>query len=261
MYEITKIDEQLYAINDDKNDTCYVLIGKNKAMIIDLTEGKEPIKPIINQITTLPCIVVATHGHGDHVGRSGEFDTIYMSLLDMDVFTWNNKVFDNLYLCDPTQIHDVQDGDIFDLGGLCVEVVALPGHTPGSVLFVCNEKQCVFTGDAIGSGCGVWMQLPHSNLIKEYQKALQIASKRLVDLGVDNDWKFYGGHNEQEYESKVSKYNKLDLQLLKDMEVLCDKILHGAVKIQPCNAKAFNGPSLYAAYNKAELIYSFNKVV
>lgn len=261
VYEIKQIDDQLYTINDDKNDTCYVLIAQTKAMIIDLTEGKEPIKPIIEKITTLPCIIVATHGHGDHVGRSGEFDKLYMSLLDMDVFAWNTKVFDDLCLCTKEQIQELQDGDVFDLGGLHIEVVGLPGHTPGSMLFVCKEKQCVFTGDAIGSGCGVWMQLPHSTLIKEYQKSLQIASKRLELLGVNDHWKFYGGHDAQEYESKVSDYNRLDFQLLKDMEVLCKKILHGEVKVLPSKAKAFSGPSLYAAYHKAEMIYSFNKVV
>jgi len=46
----------------------------------------------------------------------------------------------------------VQDGDVLDLGGVAVRVVAVPGHTPGAVAYVAEgpagEAEHVFLGDA-----------------------------------------------------------------------------------------------------------------
>lgn len=42
----------------------------------------------------------------------------------------------------------VEDGDVLDLGGLPVRVVAIPGHTPGAVAYVVGEAEHVFVGDA-----------------------------------------------------------------------------------------------------------------
>lgn len=42
----------------------------------------------------------------------------------------------------------VTDGDVLDLGGVRVRVVAIPGHTPGAVAYVVEDQNDVFIGDA-----------------------------------------------------------------------------------------------------------------
>lgn len=42
----------------------------------------------------------------------------------------------------------VTDGDVLDLGGVSVRVVAVPGHTPGAVAYVVEDQNDVFVGDA-----------------------------------------------------------------------------------------------------------------
>ncbi len=59
------------------------------------------------------------------------------------------------------QFTPVSGGDVIELGGCPVRVLEMPGHTPGSVIFVDEGHKVVFTGDAVGSGVGVWMQLPN----------------------------------------------------------------------------------------------------
>lgn len=38
-----------------------------------------------------------------------------------------------------------------------VDVIEVPGHTDGSVVFSIQDRDILFTGDAIGSGQGVWI--------------------------------------------------------------------------------------------------------
>jgi len=42
----------------------------------------------------------------------------------------------------------VEDGDVLDLGGVSVRVVAVPGHTAGAVAYVIEDGRQVFIGDA-----------------------------------------------------------------------------------------------------------------
>lgn len=43
----------------------------------------------------------------------------------------------------------VTDGDVLDLGGVTVRVVAVPCHTPGAVAYVVEGQNDVFAGDAV----------------------------------------------------------------------------------------------------------------
>ena len=82
MFEINKIASETYALIDKDDCYIYLLIGKNKTLVIDLGDTKIPIKPEIEKITSNDLIVALTHGHGDHVAKSLEFDKVYLSPLD-----------------------------------------------------------------------------------------------------------------------------------------------------------------------------------
>ena len=49
----------------------------------------------------------------------------------------------------------IRGGEVIDLGGLHLEVIELPGHTPGGILLLLKEDRILFTGDSINhiSGC------------------------------------------------------------------------------------------------------------
>lgn len=44
---------------------------------------------------------------------------------------------------------DLSHGDVFDLGGIHVEVLATPGHTPANLSFLAVEEKVLFCGDAV----------------------------------------------------------------------------------------------------------------
>ena len=110
----------------------------------------------------------------------------------------------------------IQTGSVIDLGGCALEICHVPGHTPGSVAVYDARDEIVFTGDAIGSGCGVWMQLPGSSSLTEYEQSLLAFLRWLLDRGGKMD--FWGGHCDQSWESRqVPGFNPVSLGLLGDL--------------------------------------------
>lgn len=70
-FTVEMIDETTYAISEYKHceeTHCYLLIGDGKALLIDTGLGVANIKEVVEAITSLPVLAVATHVHWDHIG-------------------------------------------------------------------------------------------------------------------------------------------------------------------------------------------------
>ena len=50
-----------------------------------------------------------------------------------------------------TKFSEITDGQVFDLGGVSLEAVALPGHSDGHFTFFNRDEGYVFTGDGINA--------------------------------------------------------------------------------------------------------------
>ena len=46
----------------------------------------------------------------------------------------------------------LNEGDVIGFGHTKLEVIAVPGHSPGSVAFYQKERGCIFVGDALFAG-------------------------------------------------------------------------------------------------------------
>lgn len=73
-YPIRKIADDTYMISDFGIANCYLLIGEERALLIDCGLGIGDIKGAVEKITDKPITVVATHGHVDHAGGDGQFE-------------------------------------------------------------------------------------------------------------------------------------------------------------------------------------------
>lgn len=267
-YQINKMNDQIIQILDSYQGCIYILKDQDSSLVIDLGMDKEPIKPLIESLISTSYDVICTHGHIDHVGRSGEFQHIYMSHLDEQIYLDNLKMNDpqdrfnniDLSFIDITNIKDIPEQ--FNLGDRIIRIVSCTGHTPGSILLVDEKNKTVLTGDAIGSGCGVWMQVDYALSIKEYYYSLKECLHKLEALNVDDQWTFLGGHAFQEYQSKVSSYNKLNIDLLKDMIQLCYLLINHQIEYKDIHTREFStGKPYYASYNKAEIIFTLAQLV
>lgn len=235
----------------------YIVEGKDMALVIDTGMGAGDISEFVGKITRLPYELALTHGHGDHSMHCAKFAKVYLDMADRD-YLFKSR-FPGQPLPEESALCAITDGYTFDLGGgVTVETVSLPGHTPGSVLFADRHHKCVFTGDAFGSGCGVWMQVPGGSDLSDYAKALEKAVNRLRDIGVDGTWAFLGGHAAQRFMSSVKPFNPPCLSMMTDMIALCEKLIAGEITgsdegLESVSARF--GASLRAAYGTAEMIY------
>lgn len=164
--EIVKLTDGVYQIKyywlGIANVYAYLIVGSERALLIDTCYSITGIKKYVEQITTLPVDVVNTHGHFDHIGGNAEFETIYLSKADREVagehsdYNALRKMIDNYeeknvlvrYLFklkkykkqveDSLHIKSVEYKDLplcgfFNLGERKVSFIETPGHTPGSI--------------------------------------------------------------------------------------------------------------------------------
>lgn len=261
-FRITRIAPDVYHILDGGEASFYLVEGQDRAAVIDtgITVG-ETIMPTIRQLTDKPLILLLTHAHIDHFHHMDEFETVYMSHeeLKMDAAVLESMMAGKQLKLEQTI--DIRTGDQIDLGGEQLEVCLVPGHTPGSAVFLARQHDLLFTGDAIGSGYGVWMQVPGGLKLTTYYESLRFLLKWLVERG--GRMKFYGGHNMQQFQSTyVPHYNPLNLGLLADLIDLVDKIIQRQIVGRDSNADKTFGlePTRYACFGRAEIQYLESRI-
>ncbi|MBU3130703.1 MBL fold metallo-hydrolase [Clostridium tagluense] len=177
-FTIEEIDDETYAISEYghwEKVHSYLLIGKTSALLIDTGLGIGNIKKEIDKLTELPVIVVTTHVHWDHIGGHALFSIICvhkndsewlkagipvpLSVIKKNVmsepFSKNPPVEFNIedykiYTGDPTKI--LNDNDIIDIGLRKIRVIHTPGHSPGHICLIEEEKGYLYTGDLVYKG-------------------------------------------------------------------------------------------------------------
>ena len=138
----------------------YLIVGRDKALLIDLSNNvrwvdnaAESLKSLVYEYSRgRDLIITVTHSHGDHLGMLHAFQD------DTKVhFKVPKSDFPNLDRFPESRTVYFEENDSFDLGGIIIKTLKVEGHTPGSTVFFVEGKNIVFSGDAIGSGSGVWI--------------------------------------------------------------------------------------------------------
>lgn len=129
---------------------CYLLAegpGKD-CVIIDPGEGvTEALDQALRTHDLNPVGILATHGHFDHVSCA----TMVAEAHDVGIRIHPG---DAGLLEDQSRVTPLTD-EVFELAGLEITVEAVPGHTPGSVLFRLDSQEggrLVLTGDTLFAG-------------------------------------------------------------------------------------------------------------
>lgn len=216
----------LWQIRDYDDTNMYLVNGQTGALLFDAGLGNGQLRALAQQlIGDKPLTVCITHGHPDHVAALGQFEDaydVYMSHLDMPmVRTFGERLGMQFDLSD---IIDIHEGMVFDVGDWRFEVLHVPGHSHGSMVFYEAQRRLVIAGDAFGSNTptvphALWMQIASASPIDHYLSAL-----RRYDAMMRGrvDW-YYGGHND----------GPLDEAYLQNLIALVQQVVDEQVPLTP----------------------------
>ena len=153
--EIIRINDTTWQINDG-GVRFFLLAGTERALLIDSGMTVHNAKEIAEGLTDVPVSLLNTHADPDHIGSNDEFDEFYM----------NPAEAVNYYKPQGRggKLVPVWDGDRLDLGGRELEIIHLPGHTPGSVAVLDIKDRALYSGDPIQKDGGIFMFGPQREL-------------------------------------------------------------------------------------------------
>ena len=243
VYYIEQIAPGAYKIYERRDATMYLVCGRERACLIDTAYGLCDLKALIQELTDLPVTVVNTHGHIDHVlGNHWFYDNgngrVRLNPADRPLYEeivsdyaamlnepWVKKTYGEFIRgIDPAAVRfprteDIGDGDVIDLGDKKLEIIGIPGHTPGSVLLIDLDEGTCYAGDSIIEN--LWLFLEESQPMEIYLKALRRARDALDRAGVK---RIYNGH----YSHVPLMVSQID-PMISGME----QILAGSAKGEP----------------------------
>ena len=200
-HKIDKISPRSYRIDEFGLVNAFLIVGDEKAALIDTGLGLLGLKECIKEITDKEIVVLLTHGHPDHAGGAHNFkdSEIYMNEKDKDLKLWGyecNNAFrrmyvetrgkynlDDLYSMIPADddnsysFRNIKDCDEIDLGGIAIKAIETPSHTEGSVSYLLEEERLLFSGDSIN--CSVILLRDEENSLKRVEEFNLMCEKLL----------------------------------------------------------------------------------
>lgn len=141
--DIIKMSENTWRI-EDKGVRFFLLAGDEKALLIDSGMQIHNAKEIAQQLVSLPIELLNTHGDMDHVGSNDEFENFYMNPAEASNYYHTQKKTGRFI--------PVENGDILDLGNRKLEIIHIPGHTPGSIAVLDIDNRILYSGDTVQDG-------------------------------------------------------------------------------------------------------------
>jgi len=178
---------------------CYLLQADESAsecLIIDAGQQPWQLLNFLNDHKLQPRAIVLTHGHADHIAGLSQLSSgypgikVYIGKLDAPMLT-DAELNLSAMMASPIKAAAdilVEEGDIIDQAGIKLDVLHVPGHTPGSISLYARKQGIVFTGDSLFAQSIGRTDLPGGS-ITELTEGIK---KKLCTL--DADTKVYPGH-------------------------------------------------------------------
>ncbi|MDK2866097.1 MAG: hydroxyacylglutathione hydrolase [Clostridiales bacterium] len=142
-YRFNEIKPNFYSIEMGMVRS-FLFVGETEMLLIDLGIGGSALKEQVKKIADLPMKVLFTHADRDHVGDAADFETRYMYPGEIDYYENSAE--------NPVDMEAVWEGDVIEIGDYRLEVIHLPGHTPGSIALLESGKRFLIGGDTVQKG-------------------------------------------------------------------------------------------------------------
>lgn len=273
----------LDSLGNPRHNNCsdmYLLLGNDMhdgfspvAMLVDLgvpvlwcDSAESCLCHVVNMLRgDRQLVITFTHRHGDHTGMLPAFKGDSTIIYYLPVNDFSDSVYLSMF---EGENYLFLEEDVMNcLGGMDVRTIEVPGHTPGSMCFDVVGHNLLLTGDAIGSGHGVW--LFDEEGFNQYKDGVPHLMEYVRDPkhGIDTtQLRIFGGHYHQKEwleqggnfadgQPRIRKEEALGMQYLQDMEMVVKQTLDGTVETIP-----FEIPhpfmNAYFTYGTAQMVWN-----
>ena len=192
-FHVWEVLPDVYHIEDSLGVCMTLLSGSREALLVDAGFGLEDPASFISTLTGCPVRLLLTHGHYDHILGAGWFPEAAIFPEDIPLARehcgefWRERaltearrrglpVNESAFLSRQMPEWKRLEENEIDLGGLSVQVIRCPGHTPGSAVLYVPERALLLSGDD-WNPC-TWLFFPEALPATEYRRSML----KLLDL-------------------------------------------------------------------------------
>ena len=228
-----KIAENFYVI-DQKGVRAFLLVGQDNAVLVDTCFGGD-ILSVCQSLTENPITLITTHSDPDHMGCHHQFPAHYLHRAEFARYESRSQ--------GKMETLPMEEGDVFSVGEYALEVLWIPGHTPGSIALLDRKHRFLVSGDTVQSGC-IFMHGDGRDLPQFRESIAKLEQMRLDGL-FDTVFPSHG-------EAVVTA------DILADHLALADEILSGsAIPAGPAPDWFPDTVKIYR-HGRAQMYYAYN---
>jgi glyoxylase-like metal-dependent hydrolase (beta-lactamase superfamily II) len=175
----------------------WLVLGARASLLIDAGVGVASLAPLVATLASGQLICLLTHGHYDHIGGAYEFADRRIHAAEAEGLAnptpegsqWRGWLTGEAFLFPPApdfrfeayrvraapHTRLVADGEAIDLGNRRLEILHVPGHSPGLVALFERATGTLFTSDALYDG-PMFFDLPGSDRQEAKQSLARLAA-------------------------------------------------------------------------------------
>jgi glyoxylase-like metal-dependent hydrolase (beta-lactamase superfamily II) len=179
-FDVTQYADSITILEDTEMVQVFVVEGDDRAVVVDAGRGIGDLRGMVEELTDLSHDLVLTHWHWDHIGSASQFDRVRIhptettpdGRVTIDAVTdefadspgtfiegWQDAEkalpggFDpDTFDVEPVsadRVSPLSPGDTVDLGDRTLEVLHIPGHTPGQIALLDRDAGVLIGADVI----------------------------------------------------------------------------------------------------------------
>lgn len=185
-----------------ENSYIVYLEGRDDAVVIDPGLEPELILAKLKKHQLHLAAILNTHGHADHIAGNASMKKyfpqapLYIGAGDAAMLTdpiLNLSRPFGMDVVSPPADKLLKEGDVISVAGMDMHIREIPGHSPGHIVFVLNDRQpkIVFGGDTLFQGSIGRTDFPNGN----HQQLITGIKMKLFSL--PEDTVVYPGHGDE----------------------------------------------------------------